>query len=333
MVTTPPVAEAIDADDLPLGAVISPARQNAPSALALPAAVQPIQIAWGYVASVAAVHLLSLLVLVPWLFSWTGVATFLICTPLFGMLGINIGYHRLLTHKGFVCPKWLERTFALLAVCCLQDAPARWVAIHRLHHQHSDKQSDPHSPLVNFLWGYMGWVMVWHREHNNILFFEQYARDILRDPLYLYLERKLMWLWVYIGHAGVFLMAGLVIGRISGGNWLTGLQLGLSLLVWGVFLRTVYQWHLTWSVNAIAHLRGYRNYETEDSSRNHWLMGFLAYGDGWHNNHHADQRAAAHGHRWWEFDTAYCFIRALEFVGLAKNVIRPRAWREKARQS
>src|SRR5438309_8688575 len=107
-------------------------------------------------------------------------------------------------------------------VCCLQDTPARWVAVHRLHHQHSDREPDPHSPLVNFFWAHVGWVLVWHREHSRVIFFEQYARDILRDPFYLWLERNLAWFWMYWAHALVYFIAGLAGGWLLTGQWLPG---------------------------------------------------------------------------------------------------------------
>jgi fatty-acid desaturase len=311
----------------------SPADARQPAAhvqhtMPLPKAAQPVQFDWGYVGNIALIHALCLLMFVPWFFSWTGVVVAVLGFPLFGMFGITLCYHRILTHQGLTVPKWLEHTFAVLGVCCLQDTPARWVAVHRLHHQHSDRQDDPHSPLVNFLWAHVGWVMVRNRQHSRVTFFEQYARDILRDPFYFWLERNLAWFWVYWLHAAVYFVAGLLGGRLLTGHWLGGLQLGASLLVWGVFFRTVFVWHATWAVNSVTHVLGYRNYETGDDSRNHWLVALVAYGEGWHNNHHADQRSAAHGHRWWEYDMTYAVIRLLELLGLAKNVVRPRVWRE-----
>jgi fatty-acid desaturase len=171
--------------------------------------------------------------------------------------------------------------------------------------------------------------VVRHREHSRLTFFEQYARDVLRDPFYLALERNLAWLWVYWLHAAVYFLIGLVAGWLISGHWWGGLQFGASLLVWGVFFRTAFVWHATWAVNSVTHVLGYRNYETSDASRNFWLVAIVAYGEGWHNNHHADQRAAAHGHRWWEIDMTYGVVRLLEWMGLAKDVVRPRVWRQR----
>jgi stearoyl-CoA desaturase (delta-9 desaturase) len=166
--------------------------------------------------------------------------------------------------------------------------------------------------------------MFQNRETNTLDFYERYSRDLLSDPFYLRLERGERRVWIYVAHAALFFLAGLAIGWISTGRYWGGVQFGASLLVWGVFLRTVIVWHVTWSVNSLTHIWGYRNYDTSDNSRNNWLVGLLAHGEGWHNNHHAQQRTAAHGHRWWEFDLTWHVIRLLEIVGLAKDVIRPR---------
>jgi fatty-acid desaturase len=293
------------------------------SRLPRPATVEPPRILWPYLIGVSAYHVIALFAFLPWLFSWTGVALAFAGLYVFGTLGINLCYHRLLTHQGFVCPKWLEHTFAILGVCCLQDTPARWVAIHRLHHQYSDDQPDPHSPLVTFLWGHMGWLMVENRQVNNLTTYDRYARDILRDPFYFRLERKLLWLWVNVAHMALFYLAGFLAGWISGGTVMAGVQFGLSVLVWGVFVRTVLVWHITWSVNSLTHMFGYRNYNTDENSRNNWFVALVSNGEGWHNNHHADQRSAAHGHRWWEFDVTYSTIVLLRLVGLAKDVVEP----------
>jgi stearoyl-CoA desaturase (delta-9 desaturase) len=102
---------------------------------------------------------------------------------------------------------------------------------------------------------------------------------------------------------------------------MAGLQLGLSLLVWGVYVRTVLVWHITWSVNSIGHVWGYRNYETRENSRNSLLIGLISNGDGWHNNHHADQRAASHGHKWWELDVTHITLLVLKHCGLVWDLV------------
>lgn len=288
--------------------------------------IDPTQIRWRYATGIPLIHLLALLALVPWLFSYSGVFWAIAGLYIFGTLGINLCYHRLLTHQGFTAPKWLEHTLAVLGVCTLQDTPACWVAMHRIHHKHSDEQPDPHSPLVNFLWGHCGWLMYTNREFKNVNQYERFARDILRDRFYMKLERGANWLWIYLGSMAVFYTGGFLVGWLWDGAVMSGVQLGSSWVVWGVFVRTVLTWHITWSVNSVTHVWGYRNYETSDNSRNNLLVGLWSNGEGWHNNHHADQRAAAHGHKWWEFDVTWLTIRALEKLGLVRDVVRPRSW-------
>ncbi|RLT16344.1 MAG: hypothetical protein DWI26_04345, partial [Planctomycetota bacterium] len=151
-------------------------------------AIEPVQVRWRYAISIPLIHLLACLAFVPWFFSWTGVALSILGLYVFGTLGINIGYHRLLTHRGMNAPKWFEHTLALLGVCTMQDTPACWVAMHRIHHQHSDHQPDPHSPLVTFLWGHFGWLMFENRDFTNVKDYQRFTRDLLKDPFYLKLE-------------------------------------------------------------------------------------------------------------------------------------------------
>ena len=165
-----------------------------------------------------------------------------------------------------------------------------------------------------------------NRHLSQVEFYDRYGNDLLRDRFYFRLEKHAGWLWVYLIHAALFFAAGLAIGWIVSGEYGQGVQFGLSLLVWGVILRTVFVWHVTWSVNSLTHIWGYRNYATRENSRNNWIVSLLAHGEGWHNNHHAEQRAAAHGHKWWELDPTYLTIRLLSAVGLAREVVKPRCW-------
>lgn len=303
---------------------------NSEERLPLPDQVVPGRVLWPYAISIGVFHVLSLLVVLPWLFTWAGAIVMVVGVFFFGQ-GINLCYHRLLTHRSFVTPKWLERTFVIIALCCLQDTPGKWVAIHRYHHKHSDHQPDPHSPLVGFLWAHIGWLIVRNPGAHNIGVYRKYAKDVLSDPFYLRLEKSLLWVWIYLAHAAVFTLAGAGLGWLVGGDLATAVRFGASMLVWGVILRTVVVWHITWSVNSLTHLFGYQRYETGENSRNNWLVGLLAVGEGWHNNHHHDPASASNQHRWWEIDPTYYVIRGLELVGLAKKVTRRRSVRHAAR--
>ena len=286
-----------------------------------PEAVNRRQIVWHYAAVLVVYHALALLAVLPWLFSWTGVALALAGAYVFGTLGINLYYHRLLTHRGLTCSPRLARVLAYLGVCCMQDTPARWVAVHRRHHEHSDERQDPHSPLVNFLWGHIGWMLVQNEDLRRFDIYGRYAKDILRDKFLRGLEQK--YHRINLASWAVFFGAGLIGALIAGESPARAAQFGASVLIWGVFVRTVLVWHITWSVNSLAHLGGSRRYETGDDSRNNIFVALISNGEGWHNNHHADPRSARHGHRWWELDVTYLTILGLAKLGLVEKVALP----------
>ncbi|MGZ5866874.1 MAG: acyl-CoA desaturase [Xanthobacteraceae bacterium] len=294
-----------------------------PVRLLPPSSVVAWRINWVFAIAVAVIHVLALLAFLPAFFSWTGVALALLGLYVFGTLGINLCYHRLLTHRGFVCPLWLEHFFAALGVCCVQHTPAYWVAIHRRHHQYSDVQADPHSPLVGFFWAHMGWIFSNNDDLVEEVVIARYGKDLMRDKFYADLENSLLWLWIVLASWAMFFTGGFIAELLLGGTLREALVFGTSLLLWGAFVRTVLVWHISWSVNSVTHLWGYRNYETGEGSRNNVLVGLISNGEGWHNNHHAYPQSAMHGHRWWEFDVTYRTIRLLARLGLARDVVMP----------
>src|ERR1700736_3704084 len=164
-----------------------------------------------------AVHLIAMLAAIPWFFSWTGVVLLIAGFFVFGVLGINLCFHRLLTHRGLVCPLWLERSFALLGTCCAQYSPPHWVAVHRKHHHHSDDDDDPHSPLVSFFWAHMAWLMVRTEGMDRKMLLDRYAKDIIRDPLYAWLERRHNWMKVGVASWFLYYAAGFAFVVASGG--------------------------------------------------------------------------------------------------------------------
>jgi stearoyl-CoA desaturase (delta-9 desaturase) len=287
-----------------------------------PTGTMPVRVVWSYAVPIVLFHLLLPLAFVPYFFSWTGVLLVPIGNYVFCSLGIGAGFHRLLTHRSYKCTLWFEHLLAILGTCSMQQAPARWVLVHRMHHQHSDHQDDPHSPMVNWFWGHMGWVMFQNRSMQSMANYERYAKDLLQDPFYMKLERNGMWFVVGLIHALLFFLAGYGAGYWMSGTAAGALQFGLSILLWGVVVRVIYSWHVTWGVNSFGHMFGYRNYNTDENSRNNWLFALLTNGDGWHNNHHADPRAAAHGfHRWWEFDVTYMSICLFRKLGIVTDIV------------
>lgn len=284
-----------------------------------------------YAVPILMIHLLALLALVPAFFSWWGLAALIIGIYVYGQ-GINLGYHRLLSHRSLKVPKWLERVYVMIALCCLEETPAKWVSTHRLHHAHSDESEDPHSPTRTFFWSHMGWLLTDIPEQNQMSVHMKYAADLIKDPFYRYLEKAWWFSLLLLGaQIAVYYMLGVALALLGLAGDTPAWLLGISLVVWGVLLRLVMVWHLTWSVNSLGHVFGYRNYATNENSRNNWLVALLASGEGWHNNHHHDPASASVQHRWWEVDVTYYQILILEKLGLAKDVVRPRHVRHRDR--
>ena len=278
-------------------------------------------ILWIPTVLVTSVPLMALMAFVPWFFSWTGVLLALLGIFLCGSLGVSLCYHRLLTHRSFRTPKWLEHTLAILGFCAVQYPPARWVGIHRRHHRFADDEPDPHSPAVSFFWGHVGWILVSNDQLSQLKILERYAKDLVRDRFYRQLERSAWQLWIVLIQIGLFFAIGYLTSLVLGYTPLTAFQFASSLLVWGFFVRVVVVWHQTWAINSVTHLWGYRNYATDEDSRNNVLVGYLSNGEGWHNNHHAYPQSAKFGHRWWEIDTTWILIRLLASLGLAQDVV------------
>ncbi|MCP4080191.1 MAG: acyl-CoA desaturase [Planctomycetaceae bacterium] len=289
-----------------------------------PAGVQTSdRLLWEYIIPVIVMHLAIPFAFFPYFFSWWGVAWLFVGNFLFTSMGIGAGYHRLLTHRGFKCPKWFEYTLATLGVCSFQDSPGRWVLVHRVHHQHSDHQPDPHTPRVSAFWAHMGWLFIDNKELSTASAYDRYVRDLMQDRYYMWLQKGQNWILVYMMHALLLTGVGSLIGYLTTGTGAGALQYGSQWLMWGVVMRTIWTWHVTWAINSAAHIWGYRNYETREDSTNNWLFALLTNGEGWHNNHHADPRSARHGHRWWEIDMTWITLRGLEKIGIVKDLVHP----------
>jgi stearoyl-CoA desaturase (delta-9 desaturase) len=256
-------------------------------------------------------HLIALLA--PWTFTTAGLYAAIALFLLTGQLGISVGYHRLLCHGSFYTFRPLRYLFALLGVLAFQKGPLTWCALHRLHHRHADTERDPQQSHRSLLWSHVLWTVA---EPLGGMDVGSATRDLGRDTMFRYMERY------FIEVNAVFAAALFLAGWLTG-----GLSLGISLLVWGFFLRVVVCWHATFLVNSVNHRWGYRNYASRDNSRNTWWVALLSFGEGWHNNHHRYPRCAAHGHRWFEIDSSYAIIRLMEQLRLACKVIHPRSQR------
>jgi fatty-acid desaturase len=245
------------------------------------------------------------------LFTWQGLWVAFVLLWITGGWGIGMGYHRLLTHRGYETPKWLEYFLTICGAAALQGGPLFWVATHRKHHRHSDQKGDPHSPRDGRWWSHAGWLM-WGEAISDAEL-AKYVPDLRRDWFYVFLEK-----WHVVPTLILIAVLG-VWGWLAGGG-----RLAASLITWGVFLRTTVALHGTWLVNSAAHGWGTRRFATTDDSTNNWWVALLTFGEGWHNNHHADPRSVRHGIAWYELDVNWWCISVLQWVGLAKKVHLPR---------
>jgi fatty-acid desaturase len=242
-------------------------------------------------------------------FSWTNLIVAAVLYFLAINVGVGMAYHRLLTHRGYKTPKWIEYFITTCATLSLEGGPIFWVATHRVHHQHSDREGDPHSPREGTWWAHVGWILTGAALHSETAILSKYAPDLTRDRFHVWISK---YHWIPLTGLGIILMT---VGTLLGG-W----HIGIGLLLWGVFLRTTVGLHATWLVNSATHMWGKRRFETKDDSRNNWWVALLTGGEGWHNNHHAHPVSARHGFAWYEFDVNYYCIWLLEKVGLAKKV-------------
>lgn len=237
-----------------------------------------------------------------------------------GMLGITLGYHRYFAHKGFKTSKGFERFLLILGSCSAQGPLYFWVATHRRHHIHSDREGDPHSPnlcgdglwnrVKGFWHGHIGWMF-----SNELTSWGHFVPDLLRDRSLFFWQRT-YFLWVVVG---------LMLPTLVGFLWIGGSIGALKGFLWGGLIRIFFVNQALWLVGSISHLYGshpYRN-KTKDMSCNNFWVAFLAFGEGNQNNHHAFANSAKHGLEWWQPDFTYNFIVLLEKLGIIWDVKVP----------
>jgi stearoyl-CoA desaturase (Delta-9 desaturase) len=232
---------------------------------------------------------------------WIGpleLSLFLVFYVLTG-LGITVGFHRLLTHRSFEAVKAVNVIFLILGSMAVQGRAIDWAANHLKHHAHADEEGDPHSPLEGFFHAHIGWVFTAPAAER-----ERYCKRHMADPVISFVDRTFL-LWVAVGLIIPFLIGG----------WMG--------LLWGGFVRIAVVNHVTWAVNSVCHTFGDRPFDIKDESRNNWLVGLLAFGEGWHHNHHAFPAMAYHGMSWRQFDLSAIVIRTLEKLKLVWNVKTP----------
>ncbi len=214
-------------------------------------------------------------------------------------LGVTVGYHRMLTHYSFNANPVVKFILLVLGVWSLEGTPLTWAATHLEHHANADKDSDPHSPMKSLWHAHAGWLFVKRKVDPTI-----FAQKQLNDPIVMFITKT----------AGFWAVLGLVLPFVLGG-W--------SGFIWAGLVRVFVVHHITWSVNSLGHAFGNQDFNKgRDLSTNNWLIGVLALGEGWHNNHHAFPKSAFHGLKWYQIDISGMFIRLLGFLHLAKDICR-----------
>ena len=254
---------------------------------------------WVTISVVTLFHILAVAAL--FTFSWANLLAAVITWWIAGSWGIGMGYHRLLTHRGFKAPKFVEYFLTFCGTLGLQSGAINWVTTHRVHHAFTETDKDPHTPREGTFWAHVGWIFQGTAQNQPEETQWLYAPDLMRDKVHVFMSN---YYWVTPIVAAVILF---FIG-------------GLPMVLWGIFLRQVIGWHSTWLVNSATHLWGTRRFDTRDDSRNNGLIAALTFGEGWHNNHHAHPRSAKHGLTWYEFDVNWLQIKFLEKLGLVSDV-------------
>jgi stearoyl-CoA desaturase (delta-9 desaturase) len=232
-------------------------------------------------------------------FSWGALFTGLVLYVVTG-LGITVGYHRLLAHQAFRAKTFVTHILATMGSLALQGGPLRWVADHRQHHFHSDSDGDPHDIARGLFFAHVGWVFYVYPKDYDQWRIRKQTKDLCRDPYLLWLEKYDFVSGFVLG--GLLLLAG-----------------GLSYFLWGFCARLVFLYHSTWLVNSACHSWGYRRFQASPGNNN-WLVALLAFGEGWHNNHHAWPASARHGLKPWEVDLSFALITALKKLRLVWDV-------------
>jgi len=267
---------------------------------------------WGTAVFLIVAHLAAIASL--FFFSWPALITAVILYWVGGSLGIGMGFHRLITHRGYKVPKFVEYFLVTCGSLALEGGPIQWVTTHRIHHAHTDRMGDPHTPRDGGWWAHEGWILRGAAQDHDQATLERYAPDLITNRYYILLDR-----FYYVP------LIILAVSLLVFGGW--------SVMLWGIFLRVTLALHTTWLVNSATHMWGRRRFETGEDSRNSWWVALLTFGEGWHNNHHAHPTSARHGLKWYEIDLNWWGIRVLQFLGLARGIKRARfdstkaAWR------
>jgi stearoyl-CoA desaturase (delta-9 desaturase) len=219
------------------------------------------------------------------------------------LVGMSIcaGYHRYFSHKSYECSPILQALYAFFGAMALQNSILRWSAGHRFHHAKVDSDWDPYSIKRGFWWAHILWIFeVTEFDLENV-------RDLKANPIAQ---------WQHRWYKAIGLIAGFGIPTLIGmffGNPIAG-------LLWGGFLRVVIIHHTTFFVNSLAHAMGSQEFDSDVSARDNWMVALVTLGEGYHSFHHRFPSDFRNGTRWYHWDPAKWFIRAMRCVGLASDL-------------
>lgn len=230
------------------------------------------------------------------------------------MFGVTAGYHRYFSHRSYQMSRPMQFAMAWLATSSTQMGPLWWASHHRYHHMYSDTASDVHSPIMRTIyWAHCGWILCkkyMQTIHKLIKDFEKYP--------------ELVWLNKWHVVPGALLAVKMFLLGMALETWAPQLGTnGPQMLIWGFFVSTVFLYHGTFTINSFCHLMGNRRYNTNDSSRNSWILAIITLGEGWHNNHHRYPASERQGFFWWEFDPTHYILVMLSWVGLVWSLKSP----------
>ncbi len=262
---------------------------------------------WGTIGFMIAIHALTLYGLLPKFWSWEALLVLGILYWITACLGVTLGYHRLLSHRAFRVPKLLERFFATCGALSCQHGPIDWVGLHRHHHTFSDTDADHHNSKRGFWWSHMGWMFEPIPAMKAV---PRLSGDLIVDPYYRWLNKYFLLLQIPLG---ILLFE---IGNLCEvGGW--------ALVLWGIPIRLVLVYHVTWLVNSATHCWGTTAFDSGDRSKNNPWVAALTFGEGWHNNHHAFPTSACQGLLPGQIDLTWQHIRLLNALGLARKIRLP----------
>ncbi|HEY2091240.1 MAG TPA: fatty acid desaturase [Thermoanaerobaculia bacterium] len=231
----------------------------------------------------------------------------LLTVTMYALVGMSIcaGYHRFFSHKSYECSPFVQAFYAFFGAMAAQNSILWWSSSHRVHHKYVDRDWDPYNIKRGFWWAHILWIF--YRNEERDATFEN-SPDLKANPVVM---------WQHRWHKAILIVGGFGIPTLIGamfGDPIAG-------LLWGGFLRIVVIHHTTFFVNSLAHVMGKPAYNAEVSARDSWLVAFVSLGEGYHSFHHRFPADFRNGLRWYDFDPAKWFIRALRTVGLAKDLV------------